>query len=195
MLRPEGCQNHKRKCSFTTLKLARESSGAQTGEHEGDGKDQALSADWRDQALSADWRDQALSADWREELKKKHEQALREAAKYKAVALQLLDENDELHDINSQIASEVERQAERSQKRYSTIEINQLAHDPEELEKEIELALRKQAELEQEQKLVIEKAEEAIKKTQAHERLYARRKKASAEVIGKHDRIKNKKKL
>lgn len=193
MLRPEGCQNHRRKCSFTTLKLARESSGgssgaqigAQTEEHKGDGKDQALSADWRDQALSADWR---------EELKKKHEQALREAAKYKAVALQLLDENDELHDINSQIASEVERQAERSQERYSTIEINNIQTDPN-IEKEIELALRKQAELEQEQILVIEKAEEAIKKTQAHERLYARRKKASAEVIEKHDQIKNKKKL
>lgn len=169
MLRPEGCQNHRRKCSFTTLKPI-----AQIGaeEHKGDGNDPEPSI--------------KRSADWREELKKKHEQALREAAKYKAVALQLLDENDELRDINSQIASEVEK--------YSTTEINNIQTDPN-IEKEIELALRKQAELEQEQILVMEKAEEAIKKTQAHERLYARRKKPDAETIEKHDQIKNKKKL
>lgn len=95
---------------------------------------------------------------------KEVERQQRELQKFKAIAMQLLDENDQLKELNTQIANEVEK--------YSTVEVK---GDPE-LEKEIEEISKKQEELEKLSSTIVEKQKETEKKSSVHERLYNLRK-------------------
>lgn len=95
---------------------------------------------------------------------KELERQQRELQKFKAIAMQLLDENDQLKELNTQIANEVEN--------YSTVEVKV---DPE-LEKEIEEISKKQEELEKLSSTIVEKQKETEKKSSVHERLYNLRK-------------------
>lgn len=104
------------------------------------------------------------SADWSGAQTEEQERQQRELQKFKAIAMQLLDENDQLKELNTQIANEVEK--------YSTVEVKA---DPE-LEKEIEEISKKQEELEKLSSTIVEKQKETEKKSSVHERLYNLRK-------------------
>lgn len=88
------------------------------------------------------------------------EQKEREISKFRNIAIQLLDENDQLRALNDQISEEVEK--------YATVEIKN----------EIEEITKKQDELEKIAKEAEKKmVEVSEKKPTVHERLYNLRKK------------------
>lgn len=92
-----------------------------------------------------------------------YEQKEREITKFKQIAMQLLDENDQLRLLNDTITTEVEK--------YATVEINDVKNEIEEITKKQE-ELEKIAK-EAEKKMV----EVSEKKPTVHERLYNLRKK------------------